>query len=1207
MHPQTTQEVTRQYPFEDALKQVVFSWNHLSGEDEEFVLVRFRKLVDTLRDVSMNLSASFLDNELSLDYIMHLFSPEVLENTYRFLRLLKHSSSANRSLLHELELWLILSKHQQEFYLSKLERLIKVLPDKSQIKQAALIATTLGALGAEQYDREVVEKIFNALTSNTALIPLISNSREHIYQWHFPRCVGAQRSDWIIFMARSFRLLADFSSGDVDQRLLEALTLSEDKWFTIRRIDLPKEQGQRQILLDTLVKMVKKYEQIFTASDETVAVFPHFVVSILSNPLFVSDPEIFERIIHDALNSALKHRLSDEDLAHFLVSFSLCFVRSACELSPQKREERISNELVNDIVQGCKEKRFSLLSYRIFNLFAHPAPWSCNCLREEGLSPQLIGSSLRFLLLQISAELSQYVGGQSSIEELCKDPALLKIVSIVLDLIRLAKREKTPNTRKELFSCFQTVVSVLSVLRLQGFSKAEVACSLSILSDHMFCKLCGERGGTLPFNKTSSEIVCKFARHLIIKLPDVATLILTDGHILPSLLYDHLDALIGDILDKALRSKFYSKLFKPLRKFGGIFGQGSSFGRESSQSEGHIVQACWEQLETSRLLECFQKMLFTDDTTLNEGSEGSNCVSGSAGASEFIQRKLTNLLKGLKLATDGISQDLPRGVRRAFIAKLYFQYLVRNDCPYWEYRRLWHRIVGMACYLASIASRDDDFESNFKTIYGCFKKFLDTAFEKKLSCDQVDEALFWMMDYLNTVLKSNWLKLISRFNVENIVNELNKVIRAYFEPGTFSLAPEYIDIPWVYFAAVNCGARFSSDSDLEKLCSLVEVYPFYGLKPVFSEEETFECFVLGQDSKVRIINLGSDDLSKIEKHINPSSFEKTNKRYQNWIQAIPENATFPEVFARLITYVSSKAGIQLTTDQMSDQKLEQNLTEQQIQIITAALLRYFNDTLPQLTSGIYHDRSPEAQQEIYSYLSLADQVVSHCLEQLEQYRHLIPENLMTCFDTVVKTLNSLSDHIQRQFRKCKTEASRTMKARFRLVPRKDPIDCWYGFLGDCCITDYFGNELSRPDFQPVRIVDERGYIVGYVYVVIAKVEGRMSFVVAGIEPNYLIKRRIDYDSFVEGLLGGLLRLSRKVTIDGRLVQRVYVNAGDEGKRDDGRISQLSEIRDAIRKRGKGHLKKLNRPVRFPRKYDEPIRYVYDISSAMKDGWVGYNS
>ncbi|MCS6961976.1 MAG: hypothetical protein NZT61_05695 [Deltaproteobacteria bacterium] len=857
-----------------------------------------------------------------------------------------------------------------------------------------------------------------------------------------------------------------------------------------------------------------------------------------------------------------------EELAHFLLSLAVCDVGSGSEWVLDKVYWPVRKEFLNALVHRCRKRKFNSSCYKIFNTFFYHVSY-CPTWREDPWSLlKLTESYLRLAFLEICEELAIYVSNKPWNSTISSDVELQKIVSVALNSLKKFDRNDQYGPSQALFRYLASIVNTLQTLRLKNFSKTEIACSISVL----FLK--SDLGRGLSLTTVSINIVGEFIRQLLQEIPEIATAILTDKYNLSQLLNLALYAIFGPFLDELSRND-----------------------AENGHSEDEIFEECKRQLSNCGFFECLKKVVLSIDAFSSEVHKGSNSGDNSVDACTLIERKLINLLKGFMLATEcKSSQDQHQVLRRAFVSEFYLQYLSHNDCPYSEYSILWPNVVGLGCQLTSIVSRDDDFKSNFEKIVECLEKFLGTAFEQTLGRDQVELTLDWILQYLNLVITPERLELGSTVNVEEIVNELSKFIKARFEPGTFSLTPKDINPPQVYLAAINCGARFSSYFDSRKLYSLVEVYPPYGLESVFSEEETFECFILGQDSNARIVNLGSHDLSEIEKYLNPGGFEKANKRYEDWIRGMPENATFLEIFDRLIRHVSFKQGTQITAEHISHQKPEQNLADEQTRIITAALLRYFNDRLPHLVTGICHDRSPEAQQEIYSYLSSAEQVVSHSLEQLEQNRHLIPKDLQPSFETVVDTLNSLADHIQEQLRKCKTEASCTSKARFRLVPRKDPIDCWYGFLGDCCITDVYGNELSRSDFQPIRIMDDRGYIVGYVYVVIAEVEGRLSFVVAGIEPNYLIKTRIDYGSFVEGLLGGLVRLSKRVKVDGRAVEGVYVNAGYKGERDDGRISQLSQVRDAIRKLGKEYLRELDRPVQFPYTYSKPISYVYDISS-----------
>ncbi|MCS6962277.1 MAG: hypothetical protein NZT61_07250 [Deltaproteobacteria bacterium] len=1163
----------------------------LDDTARQLAVTRCEQLIDLIEEMQLSCEAKQGLAQARNDQLLKLFATELFDNAYKLLSFYKLARGADLSLPRGFWQWLSSNSSIQDLYLNYIERLIPVLPDNSSVEQLVEIFLHLCELNAHVDNPDLIEKVFKSLESRTLTVnavhtlmfqiqPIISN------RYRILNCVD-EKSYWSTWTRIDDRtpsdqislildVCSDLVAKGLNYALVESLISIDHHWRGLEQLAISTKKKEQQIVFDELTSILVEHSEHFKSDINSKQLFPRFMASLLLNPRLSREPKALRRVLSDAVKDALNRKLPEADLPHFLITFTTLCTGSTNQENSTLVLELLSKMGVWRVIGAVQEHGFQSSVHKLFNDLSILVLFFCKSRHlnffetKERLLCALSDSSIRWALLRVAAALAdlQIDPFRSEIPlfprniVVFQDPHEEEIIKVVLRQFIEYLEEQSCSTSR-LFGNLSDVAFSLRLLGQLGLSKTELAVSLKILHPSSAMR------EVQPQSRNWVKLVSDVATRLLRQNPKLATLIYEDNHL--SELF-HL-ALAG-VCENIKGSDFFREFVS---------------GLPSAKRNERLVERYLNELEDIGFFECFYKSVSSIFLQSAELATTDSELTNESKILREVKLRLSCLLAGIIAATE--VQDAGR---RAHL-KPFFKFLINNVCKQPEYEGVYPYVVGIANHLAVLSSSDSNFGSNFAVILEKLEQIFLHAYETKANPEQVSGILSHLVEYFEIFRTYDrdhaWVSL----DIKRVLNGIDKFTKALFEPEGFVLKPVFTSPAEVYLAALSCGARFSPDFDLRKLQSILEAYPVEGLTPLFCAEETFECFDLGLNPMVKTMNIGSNDLSQIEKYLNPGGFEEANKRYQMWMDRIGGLIPFPQLFDKLIKDVSTSDSEKAGVITVYNQNLEQNLSEQEVRIIVAALLRYFNEKIPHLSSDLYHDRSIEAEQKIYSYLSSADQVVSHSLELLELHRKLIPGEPSPLFETICETLHSLSNHIQMQLRKCKTRVNPSSKIEFRLIPRKDPIDCWYGFLGDCCITDYYGNELNRSDFQPIRIVDCRGYIVGYVYVVMAEVEGRLSLVVAGIEPNFHVKQRLEPYSFVEGLFGALVRLVKRIKVGGRPVEGVYVNAGFYGLRDDGRISQLSEIRDAIRKIGNQHLKELSSPVWFPKEYSTPIKYVYDIS------------
>ncbi|MCS6961634.1 MAG: hypothetical protein NZT61_03925 [Deltaproteobacteria bacterium] len=395
--------------------------------------------------------------------------------------------------------------------------------------------------------------------------------------------------------------------------------------------------------------------------------------------------------------------------------------------------------------------------------------------------------------------------------------------------------------------------------------------------------------------------------------------------------------------------------------------------------------------------------------------------------------------------------------------------------------------------------------------------------------------------------------------------------------------------------AVDVGAIFSSEFHFEEFRLQAKRCKALDLSPVFTGEVDCE-LPLAERNESKFLRLGSHELTRVERSINPAGYDKTQHIFQTLYEKAKERHMGDLTVDEFISYVIEHYNL----ERIIDDEFDDIVSDRYVSYITALTLRFFsNGNVPKLEKGLMHDASLEAREKVATYLSTLSILISHTIEQISQYVHNLEgveigetdqkeaKPVESVFKEVLAELLEMNREIEVLLNRSKSRVSRAIRGK--LIATKEFIDCFYGDLGDCCITSVYGNEITRDDFQPIRIVNDRGAIVGYIYALTHEVFGSKSLVLAGIEPNWVIKYRLEPREFTRNILKAVVNLANKCGIT-----NVFVNAGSYRGEDDGRISQLSQIRHEIKKNFGSEILTLDKPLHFPAQFELPIHYAYRV-------------
>ncbi|MCS6961977.1 MAG: hypothetical protein NZT61_05700 [Deltaproteobacteria bacterium] len=300
MYPEFQHDIKRQR-LSEQFRQIISGLSDLDENSRHLALARSEEFANLLAGFGSAVSPNFFVEEISEEEFRRLFLTEAFETTYQFLTLLKQSFSPDRKLDYELQYWILVSKDDQEFYLSNLEKVFSVLPEKSHSNGVTLIAITLCGLEAHRLNRELVEQIFAFLRDNPELAPVISEAVAFSYYDVVNPRLAAPRSLYLGYLSFVFNLILDLSSKAIDSRLLEALIHSQDYWSLLDKVIVPESKSEQELMRQTLAEILLTHESIFTSTPELVELFPDFLASLILNPLFVAKPECVKDILNKAV------------------------------------------------------------------------------------------------------------------------------------------------------------------------------------------------------------------------------------------------------------------------------------------------------------------------------------------------------------------------------------------------------------------------------------------------------------------------------------------------------------------------------------------------------------------------------------------------------------------------------------------------------------------------------------------------------------------------------------------------------------------------------------------------------------------------------------------------------------------------------------------------------------------------------------------
>lgn len=172
-----------------------------------------------------------------------------------------------------------------------------------------------------------------------------------------------------------------------------------------------------------------------------------------------------------------------------------------------------------------------------------------------------------------------------------------------------------------------------------------------------------------------------------------------------------------------------------------------------------------------------------------------------------------------------------------------------------------------------------------------------------------------------------------------------------------------------------------------------------------------------------------------------------------------------------------------------------------------------------------------------------------------------------------------------------------------LSASKNALDSFYDQMAHSCILKKSGGDLTKPYFQPVRmIIRSQLEIVGCGYLVSGMIDGRRSLIWAGGGPNGNFLKGVDASIFVSRLVHELKLIAQ----DNGMTGGVWAAVGKPGEfsawTDEGRVAQDERVRkplipgEAVIRRLKAREK-----IPFPENYSYgPISYVAYLGSSTED-------